>query len=44
MLLSEGATVTALVEDDRNAARRARKAAEALLAAARRPSRTRFRS
>jgi AcrR family transcriptional regulator len=44
MLLSEGATVTALVEDDRNAARRARKAAEALLAAARRPSRTRCRS
>jgi len=34
MLLSEGATVTALVEDDREAARRARKAAEALLAAA----------
>jgi AcrR family transcriptional regulator len=44
MLLSEGATVTALVEDDRNAARRARKAAEALLAAARRPSRTRCQS
>jgi AcrR family transcriptional regulator len=36
MLLSEGATVTALVEDDRDAARRARKAAEALLAGARR--------
>jgi len=35
MLLSEGATVTALVEDDRDAARRARTAAEALLAAAR---------
>jgi AcrR family transcriptional regulator len=43
MLLSEGATVTALVEDDRNAARRARKAAEALLAG-RRPSRARRRS
>jgi AcrR family transcriptional regulator len=36
MLLSEGATVTALVEDDRDAARRARKAAEVLLAAMRR--------
>jgi AcrR family transcriptional regulator len=34
MLLSEGATITALVEDDRDAARRARKAAEVLLAAA----------
>jgi AcrR family transcriptional regulator len=34
MLLSEGAIVTALVEDDRDAAQRARKAAEALLAAA----------
>jgi AcrR family transcriptional regulator len=44
MLLSEGATVTALVEDDRHAARRARKAAEALLAAARRPSPARSRS
>ncbi len=37
MLLTEGATVTALVEDDRDAARRARKAAEALLAGARQP-------
>jgi AcrR family transcriptional regulator len=36
MLLSEGATITALVEDDREAARRARKAAEILLAAAKR--------
>ena len=44
MLLSEGATVTALVEDDRHAARRARKAAEALLAAAHRPSPARNRS
>jgi AcrR family transcriptional regulator len=44
MLLSEGATVTALVEDDRDAARRARMAAEALLAAARQPSRVRRRS
>ncbi|MDQ3947420.1 MAG: TetR/AcrR family transcriptional regulator [Actinomycetota bacterium] len=44
MLLSEGATVTALVEDDRHAARRARKAAESLLAAARRPSPARSRS
>ena len=35
MLLSEGATVTALVEDDRDAAWRARQAAEALLASAR---------
>jgi len=33
MLLSEGATVTALVEDDREAGKRARTAAEALLAA-----------
>ena len=32
MLLIEGATVTALVEGDRDAARRARRAAEALLA------------
>jgi AcrR family transcriptional regulator len=41
MLLSEGATVTALVEDDRDAARRARQAAEALLAAARNGKRRR---
>jgi AcrR family transcriptional regulator len=36
MLLSEGATITALVEDDRDAGRRARRAAEVLLAAAER--------
>jgi AcrR family transcriptional regulator len=35
MLLSEGAIVTALVEDDRDAAKRARRAAATLLAAAR---------
>ena len=34
MLLSEGATITALVEDDRDAARRARSAAGVLLATA----------
>ena len=34
MLLSEGATITALVEDDRDAARRARRAAGVLLATA----------
>lgn len=38
MLLSEGATITALVEDDRDAARRARNAAQVLLAAAERRS------
>jgi hypothetical protein len=31
MLLSEGATITALVEDDRDAARRARTGADAIL-------------